>query len=124
MTRAEKRRAERESQKAKTATYNLTQEQIDIMVREKFEAFLDEEFEKVKAEITNEAINNAMILLFTLPLEVLKDHYWKKTAYQKLPGFTELVLEYYQKWQNDELDVDRLREDLWEYGGMRLEAEE
>ena len=124
MTRAEKRRAERESQKAKTATYNLTQEQIELMVREKFEEFMDNEFAKVKDDIVTDAMNEAMSLLLMLPLAVLKDHYWQKTAHKKLPGFTELVLEYYQKWQNDELDMDKLREDVWEYGKVRLQAEE
>lgn len=120
MTRAERRRAEREAGKAKTATYNLTQEQLDILVSEK----IGEKLVKVKEEITNEAINNAMLLLLTLPLEVLKDHYWQKSYQKKLAGFTELVLLYYQKWQNDELDMDQLREDLWEYGGIRLEESE
>lgn len=37
---------------------------------------------------------------------------------------TEHVLEYYEKWQNDELDMDKLKEDLWVYGGVRLEEVE
>lgn len=36
MTRAEKRRADRTEEKAKTATYNLTQAQLDAMVQERF----------------------------------------------------------------------------------------
>lgn len=31
---------------------------------------------------------------------------------------------YYEKWQNDELDMDKLKEDLWVYGGVRLEEVE
>ena len=34
-----------------------------------------------------------------------------------------LMLEYYEMWQNDELDMDKLKEDLWEYGHVRLEEE-
>lgn len=41
-----------------------------------------------------------------------------------IPEFTEYVLEYYEKWQNDELDMDKLKEDLWVYGGVRLEEVE
>lgn len=37
-----------------------------------------------------------------------------------IPKFTELVLEYYERWQNGELDMEKLKEDLWEYGGVKL----
>lgn len=120
MRRAEMRRAERNYQKAKTATYNLTKAQLDAMVREK----IGEELDKVKQEATDEAVNTAMVLLLTLPLEVLMDHYWKKTYAKKIPEFTDYILEYYEKWQNGELDMDKLKEDLWEYGGVRLEESE
>lgn len=69
-------------------------------------------------------INQAMILLLTLPLEVLMDHYWPKSYAKRIPEFTEYVLKYYEKWQNDELDMDKLKEDLWVYGGVRLEEVE
>ena len=116
MNRAELRRAEREANKKK-ATYNLTQEQLDTMVHDAIKDKLAE----VKEIATNEAINTAMILLLTLPLEVLMDNYWQKTYRQRIPKFTEQVLEYYAKWQNDELDIEKLKEDLWEYGGVKLE---
>ena len=57
-------------------------------------------------------------------LEVLMDHYWPKSYAKRIPEFTEHVLEYYEKWQNDELDMDKLKEDLWVYGGVRLEEVE
>ena len=74
MGRAERRRAQKCEEKAKTATYNLTRAQLDALVREKISGELD----RVKQEATNDAINQAMILLLTLPLEVLMD--------QKLTG--------------------------------------
>ena len=120
MGRAERRRAQKCEQKAKTATYNLTRAQLDALVREKISGELD----RVKQEATNDAINQAMILLLTLPLEVLMDHYWPKSYAKRIPEFTEYVLEYYEKWQNDELDMDKLKEDLWVYGGVRLEEVE
>ena len=66
----------------------------------------------------------AMTLLLVLPMEVLMDHYWKKTYAKKIPEFTELVLQYYERWQNGELDMDEMKKDLWEYGGVRLEERE
>ena len=120
MNRAERRRAQRESTKAKTATYNLTKEQLDKAVREG----VKERIAEVKQQATDDAINTAMVLLLTLPLEVLMDHYWQKSYKQRLPKFTELVLEYYRRWQDGELDMDKLKEDLWEHGGIRLEERE
>lgn len=115
--RAELKRKEREEKKAKTATYNLTQAQLDAMIQES----IGKRIEQVKREATDEAVNTAMILLLTLPLEVLMDHYWTKTYAKKIPEFTQHVLDYYTRWQDGELDMEVLKEDLWTYGGIRLE---
>ena len=60
MTRAERRRAERE--KNKTATYNLTEEQLEAMVNEKIAA----ELKRVKKEATEDAVRTSMVLMLTL----------------------------------------------------------
>lgn len=117
MGRAERRRIERNEKKAKTATYNLTRAQLDTLVREQMES----ELARVKKEASEEAINTAMVLLLTLPLEVLMDHYWKKSYAKRLPEFVNHVLIYYAMWENGELDLEELRKDLWEHGGVRLE---
>jgi len=49
--------------------------------------------------------------------------YWGADQ-KKIERFTSRVLDYYGKWQNGELDMDKLKEDLWEYGGIRLEESE
>ena len=116
MGRAERRRAQKLKQKKKTTTYNLTKAQLDVMVREK----IGDELIRVKQEATDDAVNTAMVLLLTLPLEVLMDHYWTKSYAKRIPKFTERVLEYYERWQNGELDMEKLKEDLWEYGGVKL----
>lgn len=116
MGRAERRRTQKNEQKSKVATYNLTRAQLDDLVRKEIET----DIQKIKEEATEEAVNTAMILLLTLPLEVLMDHYWKKTYAKKIPEFTNYVLEYYERWQNGELNMDDLKKDLWEYGGVKL----
>ena len=116
MGRAERRRVQKLEQKAKTATYNLTKAQLDAAVREQ----VGKELERIKQEAMDDAVNTAMVLLLTLPLEVLMDHYWTKSYAKRIPKFTELVLEYYERWQNGELDMEKLKEDLWEYGGVKL----
>ena len=120
MNRQRRRAAERKEQKARTKTYNLTEAQLQAYVKQAIEKELKNNHE----EVMNESINTAMILLLTLPLEVLMDRYWPKSYRKRIPEFTKYVLEYYERWQNGELDMDKLKEDLWEYGGVRLEVEE
>lgn len=120
MGRAEKRRAQKLEHKQKTATYNLTKAQLEAAVKEG----VQKELKNLKQEATDDAVNTAMVLLLTLPLEVLMHHFWPKSYEKRLPQFMELVLEYYSKWQNGELDMDKMKEDLWEYGGIRLEEGE
>jgi hypothetical protein len=115
MTRAERRRLQRE-EKSKTATYNLTRAQLDALIKEE----IKKDMENMKQEITDDAVNTAMVLLLTLPMKVLMDHYWTKTAHKRIPLFTERILEYYDKWLNNELDMDELQRELWEYGGVKL----
>ena len=120
MNGPQRRADERKEQKAKVKTYNLTEAQLQAYVRQAIEKELKNDHE----EIMNESTNTAMILLLTLPLEVLMDHYWPKSYAKKIPECSSDVLEYYECWQNGELDMDKLKEDLWEYGGVRLEVEE
>lgn len=115
MSRAKIRR--KKKQKIKTPTYNLTKDQLNAIVKSK----VRDEFVKVEQEATEDAINTAMILMLTLPLEVLMDHYWQKSYAKRIPEFTNYVLEYYRQWENGELDMDKLRGDLWVYGGVRIE---
>lgn len=119
MGRAELRRAEREKRKYETVTYNLTREQLDAFVQEQ----IGYRIKEAKEEATSEAINQAIALLLTLPLEVLMDHYWPKSYAKRLPGFVDKVIEYYEMWQDGKLDMDKMKEDLWQYGGVRLEPE-
>ena len=117
MGRAEMRRIAKREKKDKTKTYNFTKEQLDLAVREG----VKKEIGKIKDEATSEAITTALILTLALPLEVLMDNYWKKSYAQRLPKFTEQILEYYSRWESGEIDIEDLKKDLWEYGGVRFE---
>ena len=107
MNRAERRRAEKQATKAKVATYNLTEDQIN----------------KIKQDASKEAIDTAFTLMLALPLEVLiGDGYWVKSAKKRLPKFMDEVLSLYDSWNKGVLTIEELREDLWNYGGIKLEA--
>ena len=120
MGRAERRRNAKNEKKERKTTYNLTREQLNNMVHERVE----DELVRMRQEAMEEAINTAMLLLLTLPLKVLMDHYWNKSYTKRMPEFINYVLSYYEQWQKGELDMDELRKELWEYGGVRLEEVE
>lgn len=112
MRRAERRRIKREQNK-KVPTYNLTETALKSAVNQELES-------KIR-EIEDNARTDAMILMFVLPLKVLMDFYWKKSYAHKLPEFTNHLLDYYNKWIDGELDMEQMKKDLWEYGGIRFE---
>lgn len=120
MTRAEQRRAAREKKKAETATYNLTAAQLDQMVRDLY----FKEIAKVKEQAAAEAVDMAMLLMVNLPMKVLKDYYWKKTYDKKLPEFNDLVMDYFEKWQNDEIDIYELQAEMQKYNSIKLMEDE
>lgn len=119
MNRQQRRASHFVNTKAKEKTYTFTKKELQLYINQAVEKELKNHDEK----ITINAINEAMILLLTLPLEVLMDHYWKKSYQRKIPEFTNYVLEYYKKWQDGEIDMNKLKEDLWKYGNVRLEVE-
>ena len=118
VNRAERRRAEKKAKKDKTATYNYTKEQLDAVIRAGVEA----EVEAIRKQARDEAVNTALTLMLALPLEVLKDKYWVKSAKKRLPKFLDEVLSLYDSWNKGSLTIEKLREDLWNYGGIKLEA--
>ena len=118
MTRAERRRAEKSSEKK--ATYNLTEEQLDIMIHERME----KEWKELKQQIADDTTNEILSVLFTLPMDVLIDDFWPKSYYKKIPEFTKKLLAKYDEYQNGKVDMEALKEKLWEYGGVRLVVED
>lgn len=118
MNRAERRRAEKKAKKDKVATYNYTKEQLDALIR----AGVKAEVENIRKQARDEAVDTALTLMLALPLEVLKDKYWVKSAKRRLPKFMDNVLSLYDSWNRGEITIEELREDLWEYGGIKIEA--
>ena len=118
MNRAERRRIAKS--KEKKAVYTYTEEQLKVLV----DSLVKMKVEQEKDAIAQEISAQILALLFVLPMEVLMDFYWTKSYAKKIPEFTQRLLDYYAKWENGELDMDKMKEDLWEYGGVRLEITE
>ena len=119
MNRAERRRQKKQNEKV-PAKYTFTREYLCAEIEKGTKEIL----EKERESIMNDAINQAMLLLFVLPMEVLMDFYWTKSYAKKIPEFTQHLLDYYAAWQNGDLDMEAMKKDLWEYGGIRLEESE
>ena len=116
MTRAEDRRRKRNKMKRNTATYNLTKEQLDI--------FMENAIKDRLEEIKSSSVDTAMMLTLTLPLQVLIEYYWsgldEYELKEELSIFADRLVDYYEKWQNGELDIQKLTDDLWRYGGIKI----
>lgn len=119
MNRAERRREQKKAQK-RPAVYTFTKE----MAQSEVEKMVKAQMEKEMEDIINDSVNQAVKLLFVLPMRVLMDFYWKKSYAKKIPEFTQHLLDYYEAWQNGQLDMEEMEKDLWDYGGIRLEVEE
>lgn len=76
-------------------------------------------------EAYTDGINDALLLMLTFPLEVLRKKYWTPEQFDDNIGdFLDDILKLYEDFQDDKITLDELREDLWQYGGIRLEKVE
>lgn len=104
MNRAERRRLERESGKAQKV-YTLTQSQIDT----------------IKKQAVKEAVDIGFTLMLAIPVMILHDKYWVKTASKKLPKFVDQCLDLYDSYDKGYVSLEDLRQVLWDEGGIKLE---
>ena len=118
MNRAGKRRAEKEKHKRETTTYNLTAAQIDKKKKKSFGKKLE--------EIKMESTDAAMVLTLTIPIKVLVEYYWKDLSREELKEktsiFAERMVDYYESWQNGEIDILKLKNELWDLTGIKIES--
>lgn len=124
MGRAERRREMKKGEKMKKPpVYNYTPESLRGQLKWEANQEFQEKVKKIKAEVYDDAVNAAMMLLLTLSCQVLMEHFWQKSSSKNIPKFLDLVLDYYGRWQNGELDMGKLKKDLWEIGGIRMEED-
>ena len=118
MNRAGKRRAEKEKRKRETSTYNLTKDKIEREI----EKSIGKKLEEIKMESTDAA----MVLTLTIPIKVLVEYYWKDLSREELKEktsiFAERMVDYYESWQNGEIDILKLKNELWDLTGIKIES--
>ena len=117
MNRAQRRKA---GNTAKEPTYCFTRAQIKGMIDEAVE----NELAKEREEIVRKAEDRATAIMFAVPMEVLMDHFWPKSYRKQIPRFANLLAEYYQKLSDGEMDLRKMLDDLWKYGGIKLVTED
>lgn len=106
------------------ATITLTKKQLRELIDKEVAKKLEKHRKENHEDLENEFVNTAMLLLLSLPLCVLHDYYPSTIPGKNIPEFTERVLEYYKLWQDGELRLEDLEEELWKHGGVRLEKEQ
>lgn len=122
--KAELKRKSREEKKAKTATYNLTQAQLDALVEEAAGIVFERRLEEIKDRATDEAIMHAMTLTLAIPIRVLKAKYWKKASKDKLAQFAEEMLDIFYDVQDGKIDFEDLAKELEANAGIKFEEDE
>lgn len=103
MTRAERRRQQRENAK-KTNIYHLTQAQID----------------KIKEDAVDEAIDVAFALMLAVPTNVLARCYWEKSAPKRIPQFLDECLSLYESIGTGTVGISELIKDVEELGKLKM----
>ena len=104
MNRAERRRLERE-QKKQEKIYTLTQSQLDA----------------IKEDAVNEASSVAFLLMLAIPVMILHDKWWVKTAKERCPKFIDQCLKLYDAFDRGDVTIDELKQILWEESRIRVE---
>ena len=109
-------RSQRRLSNKNNPKYTVSKSEIKSLARKA----LQEDVDRLKQEIYEEARIDFMVGALALPMMVLMDHFWTKSYAQKIPKFTELLLEYYNDWESGIITDEKMAEDLWNYGGVRL----
>ena len=114
MSRAERRREQREAE-AKKKTLVLTVEEL--------ERYRDQAYERAKEEYrksNDKSIEEIFTLMLCIPTNVLISDYWEKTAERKIPKVIDDCLELYNSWTTGAVTMTEMRELTEKYGKVQL----
>lgn len=122
MTRAELRRAQKESKSA-TKTYNMTATQLQALEKRMY----DEAYKRAREDILShiDRLGDEMFkMMLVIPTNLLIEDYWKKSAKKRIPKFVEDCLSLYDAWICGVVDMDQMVKLTEEYSGIKLVEED
>ena len=114
MSRADRRREQRESERKKK-TLVLTVEELERYQKQAYER-AKEEYRKSN----DKSIEEIFTLMLCIPTNVLISDYWEKTAERKIPKFIDDCLELYNSWTTGAVTMTEMRELTEKYGKVQL----
>lgn len=86
-------------------------------------AMILESGKKRAKELEKAATEKAFLYMLAIPLNVLVNDYWEKSAKKRIPKFIEDVISLYEAVQQGVVSDEQLAELLYEYSGVKIEAE-
>lgn len=118
MSRAELRRAARES-KSSNKTYNMTAQQLKDLEKRLY----DEAYKKAREDIMShiDRLGDEMFkMMLVIPTNLLIEDYWKKSAKQRISKFVEDCLSFYDVWTQGVVNMDEIVKMTEEYSGVKM----
>lgn len=74
-------------------------------------------------ELQRIAKEKAFLYMLAIPLNVLVNDYWEKSARKRIPKFIEDVISLYEAVQEGVVTDEQLADLLYEYAGVKIEAD-
>lgn len=84
---------------------------------------IKETAKKEAQRMEQQATERAFLYMLAIPLNVLFNDYWEKTAKRKAPKFIEEVIKLYEAVQNGVVSEQQLADLLDDLAGVKIEAE-
>ena len=84
---------------------------------------IKETAKKQSKSMEKEAIDRAFLYMLAIPLNVLFNDYWQKSAKKRAPKFIEDVMSLYEAVQQGVVSDKQLADLLYELAGIKIEAE-
>ena len=78
---------------------------------------------KEAEKMESEAIEKAFVYMLAIPLNVLANDYWEKSAKKRMPKFIDDVVSLYVSVQNGNVSNEELIDLVKEYAGLELKFE-
>lgn len=107
-------KSKRQQQIARMRKMGFNNNQIGVVL---------ESANKKADELQRIAKEKAFLYMLAIPLNVLVNDYWEKSARKRIPKFIEDVISLYEAVQEGVVTDEQLADLLYEYAGVKIEAD-